>query len=52
MERNRTDPTPDDQAVTPDPEHAEDTLLGDADDVSGGPEERVDEQLRRERERD
>ena len=48
MEHNRTNVNPEQQAVDRDPESAERTLLGNADEVDRSVEERVDEQLERE----
>jgi hypothetical protein len=52
MEHDRSDLSADDLGVTPDPEHAERGLLGDAAEADGSPEERVDDQLEAEQERD
>jgi hypothetical protein len=52
VEHDRSDLSADDLGVTPDPEHAEHGLLGDAAEVDGSPEERVDDQLQAEQDRD
>lgn len=49
MEHPREDADPGGRAVDRDPESAEGTLLGDASEVDRSVEERVDEQLRHER---
>jgi hypothetical protein len=49
MEHPRDESDPGGQAVDRDPESAERTLLGDASEADRSVEERVDEQLRRER---